>query len=120
MIDVSRPRNLGTLLRAPFRARNYKSVLNAFQICEEPVDVLRRYSTKSGDYPSLVKLRTPIGTIKLGVYSWHDMRTIHEIFLVEDYKTNASHKIIVDFGSQHRRLRRIFSHAVARFRGVSL
>ena len=99
MQDVSRSRNFGTLLRVPFKARNYRSVAKALQICEEPIDVLRRYSTKSGVYPTVVKLRTPVGNINLKVYSWHDMRTIHEIFLADDYKADATHKIIVDFGS---------------------
>ena len=99
MIDVSRSRNLGTLLRVPFRARNYRSVLNAFRTCEDPIDVLRRYATGSGVYPAVIKLRTPVGSVNLRVYSWHDTRTIYEIFLSEDYRTDTAPKIIVDFGS---------------------
>ncbi len=50
-------------------------------------------------YPTSVELRTPIGQISLNLYSWHDARTIHEIFLVEDYHIGGSEKVIVDYGS---------------------
>lgn len=99
MTDISHSRNLGTLLRAPFRARNCGSVLNAFQICEEPIDVLRRHSRQSGVYPAFIRLRTPDRAYQLKVYSWDDIRTIHGIFLVEDYITDNTQKMVVDFGS---------------------
>jgi FkbM family methyltransferase len=86
-------------LSAPFQRRQYQAVLAAARICSRPFDLLRRYATASGNYPASITLRTPIGQISLNVYSWHDTRTIHEIFLVEDYRIGNNKSIIVDYGS---------------------
>jgi FkbM family methyltransferase len=96
---LRRERNVAKWLRAPFQVRQYRAAMASTSVCANPVDFLRRYATTAGDYPASIRLRTPIGPISLDVYSWHDTRTIHEIFLAGDYVTDKSAKVIVDYGS---------------------
>jgi FkbM family methyltransferase len=37
--------------------------------------------------------------VSLTLHTWHDARTIHEIFLAEDYRIDHHAEIIVDYGS---------------------
>jgi FkbM family methyltransferase len=95
----SRNRHLSTWLRGAFDPRQYRGVVAAARICTHPVDLLRRYSGAPSPYPASVSLRTPAGTISLNLYTWHDARTVHEIFLAEDYRVENSKSVIVDYGS---------------------
>jgi FkbM family methyltransferase len=54
---------------------------------------------QNGSYPTDLNLSTPTGIVTLTLHSWHDARTIHEIFLAEDYRIDGKPNIIVDFGS---------------------
>ncbi len=96
---LNRERNFTKWLSAPFRPRQYRGAIAAVGICGRPLDFLRRYAAASGNYPTSIPLRTPTGQVSLEVYSWHDARTIHEIFLVEDYRLEAPANVIVDYGS---------------------
>jgi FkbM family methyltransferase len=97
--NLQRQRTISRLVKALTSPRQYKAALKALQVCVEPFDFLKRYGLKSGDYPAQVFLQTPIGRIGLHLYSWHDARTIHEIFLAEDYYIDNNQSIIVDYGS---------------------
>jgi FkbM family methyltransferase len=92
-------RSLWAHAKAVGRPSNYESVLMAARCCVDPVDLLWRYVRNAGSYPSVVKMRTPTGTIDIQVYSPDDIQTIHEIYLRGDYKFDNESKIIVDFGS---------------------
>jgi FkbM family methyltransferase len=92
-------RNVTKWLTAPFQRRQYRAVIAAGTICPRPLDLLRRYANLSRDYPASIPLRTPVGQISLDIYSWHDARTIHEIFLAEDYRTGGLENVFVDYGS---------------------
>ena len=97
--NLERHRRLSTWLGLPFRKRHYRAAFRARQICARPFDLLRRYAGLGGDYPASIELQTPIGQLPLTLYTWHDARTIHEIFLAEDYRIGPNDKIIVDYGS---------------------
>ena len=97
--NLTRERGPAKWLRAPFQARQYRGAIAAAKLCGRPLEFLGRYAKSSGDYPSSVLIRTPTGPVTLDLYSWHDARTIHEIFLVEDYRIGLSNSVIVDFGS---------------------
>jgi FkbM family methyltransferase len=92
-------RNVTKWLTAPFEQRHHRALIAAATICRRPFDLLRRYANISGDYPASIALRTPVGQISLVIYSWHDARTIHEIFLAQDYRTGGSENVFVDYGS---------------------
>jgi FkbM family methyltransferase len=94
-----RDRKIGRWLNAAFDGRQYRGVIAAASDCVHPVDFLRRYAGAPSHYPASVRLRTPTGQIVLDVYSWHDARTIHEIFLAKDYHIRDSESVIVDYGS---------------------
>ena len=97
--NLQRKRNLARIARAATGARQAKAAIEAFRSLARPLDFLRRYGTGRGSYPRTISIRTPSGDIFLTLYSWHDARTIHEIFLAGDYRIDNRPKIIVDFGS---------------------
>jgi FkbM family methyltransferase len=88
-----------SLFRAIVRPSNYSGVLKTLILCRSPIEFLRRYSLNSGTYPSQVALRTPIGTLQVGVYSPDDLQTINEIYFRGDYDCGNDAQVIVDFGS---------------------
>ena len=92
-------RDLARIARAATDPRQAKAATEAFRSLAGPLDFLWRYGTGRGSYPTNISIRTPSGDISLTLYSWHDARTIHEIFLAEDYRVDKRPKIIVDFGS---------------------
>jgi FkbM family methyltransferase len=96
---LARKRNIHSLVRAALSKRQYRAVLRALTVCSDPVGLLRNYALGSGSYPGEVALRTPAGNISLQVYGWHDLRTIHEVFLAEDYAIGRKAAVIVDYGS---------------------
>jgi FkbM family methyltransferase len=87
------------VVRALLQPRHYRSALAAVAIVRRPLSFLARYALGLGRYPSTVELKTPIGIVRLVVNSWHDLRTIHEIFCAGDYRAGPADKIIVDYGS---------------------
>lgn len=97
--ELFRSRNIHTVIRALNQRRHYVAAVEALKQCERPVDFLSRYATTRGNYPTAISLRTRIGPITLSLYSWHDSRTIHEIFFALDYEIDDSASIIVDYGS---------------------
>jgi FkbM family methyltransferase len=97
--QLARSRNIHSVVRAALSKRQHRAVLRALTVCSDPVGLLRDYALGSGSYPCEVALRTPAGNISLQVYSWHDLRTIHEIFLAEDYAIGRNAGVIVDYGS---------------------
>jgi FkbM family methyltransferase len=98
-IDVHRMRNLTRIVRAATDVRQAKATTEAFRSLTRPLDFLWRYGTGRGSYPTNISISTPSGAISPTLYSWHDTRTIHEIFLASDYRIDDRPKIIVDFGS---------------------
>jgi FkbM family methyltransferase len=87
------------LLRALMTPRHYRAALAALVTVRYPLPFLFDYAVGAGRYPSTVAIRTPIGTVSLVVNSWHDLRTIHEIFCAGDYLAEPSDQIVVDYGS---------------------
>jgi FkbM family methyltransferase len=96
---IGRSRNIRSVVRAALSKRQYRAALRALTVCSDPVGLLRNYALGSGSYPCEVALRTPAGNTSLQVYGWHDLRTIHEIFLAEDYAIGRKAGVIVDYGS---------------------
>ena len=87
------------VLHAFMQPRHYHSAAAAVRTVRRPFFFLARYALGIGRYPATIALRTPIGTLSLAVNSWHDLRTIHEIFCAGDYDATASDEVIVDYGS---------------------
>jgi FkbM family methyltransferase len=98
-IDLHRARTLARIARAATDARQAKAATKAFRSLARPLDFLWRYGTGRGSYPTNISIRTPTGDVSPTLYSWHDTRTIHEIFLAGDYRVDNRRKVIVDFGS---------------------
>lgn len=92
-------RNLLQLFKALFAKQHYIALINIFLICCNPFNFFKRYFLGSGNYPTKIALRTPLGKIKPEIYSYYDILTINEIFCRIDYKAKNDIKIIVDIGS---------------------
>jgi FkbM family methyltransferase len=92
-------RNLRSIVKAPFQGRHYLAAKNIFSLCKNPLNMLGRYVFRIGTYPTHVIVDTPIGKVRLNLYSFHDVMTINEIFFRNDYPTDVNDKVIVDFGS---------------------
>lgn len=104
MSELNRNRTLGSVIRALFQPRQYRAARTATIIIKRPFRFLSQYtfgqySIGHGQFPSHNSINTPIGTITLTANSWHDLRTIHEIFCAGDYPATASDTIVVDYGS---------------------
>jgi FkbM family methyltransferase len=98
-VDLLRRRNFRKVVRAAVQSRHYWAASRALILCSRPDEFLLRYVTGRGVYPCRSVLNTPIGRVSLTLHNWHDARTIHEIFLAEDYRIDRHAEIIVDYGS---------------------
>ena len=92
-------RELSSVLKAPFSKRHYIAAINSFSVYVYPIDAFGRYLLNHGNYPHTVLVKSKLGNIQLSVYSYHDMRTINEIFCRLDYLSDDTDKVFVDFGS---------------------
>jgi FkbM family methyltransferase len=84
---------------APFRPANYRALGGIVRDVERPLDFLWRYVTERGDYPGVVRLRTPLGPVELTVYSTADVTTVNEVFCRLDYRCDPAIRTVVDIGS---------------------
>jgi FkbM family methyltransferase len=92
-------RNLGQFLKAITGKQYYVAFLNMARICPDFLDVFVRYFLGKGEYPYVVKLRTPLGIVSPTLFFYYDMLTVNEIFFRLDYGTDNEKKVFVDFGS---------------------
>lgn len=92
-------RSRGRVVSAPFRLRNYRTLAGAIRTYTNPVQVLWRYVTNSGDYPYCISIRTPMGKCDLELYSFHDLRTVNEVFSRIEYPADARSQVVVDLGA---------------------
>jgi FkbM family methyltransferase len=92
-------RDVKRALRALLAKQHYIAATNMFRIYERPFEMYRRYLFALGDYPSLARIRTPLGPLALELYSYHDVQTVNEIFCRTDYRAEADESVFVDFGS---------------------
>ena len=85
-------------LTAPFRARNYRALVNTVLTYERPLDALNRYTRDRGRYPWTARVRTPTGVVELLVPHSHDVRTLNEVFARHDYGAGRP-RVVVDVGA---------------------
>jgi FkbM family methyltransferase len=94
-----RTRSPGALIRAPLRAYNYRSLVHSVGTFPAAGPVLWRYVTNRGTYPYRIRIRTPIGEIAPTLYSFHDIRTVNEVFNRLEYRATAEAHVVVDVGA---------------------
>lgn len=93
------PRSAWRFFLAPFRAANYRTVANSVRAFEHPAEVMYRYTTNRGDYPYDVTARTPTGPLTMTLPTFHDLRTVNEIFNRKDYPAGENVGVVVDLGA---------------------
>jgi FkbM family methyltransferase len=91
-------RSIGRILRAPFRATHYHSLLGSKVYAHWRESFLSRYVMGRGLYPAKCHLHSPIGDICLTLYSHDDSFTVQEIFGLQCYRASTE-TVIADFGS---------------------
>jgi FkbM family methyltransferase len=92
-------RDVSKVLRAFVGPQHYRAALGMLRVYHQPVDAYARYLFGCGAYPAEINLKTPIGDIRLKIYSYHDMITVNEVFCRLDYASTSQDKVFVDFGS---------------------
>lgn len=92
-------RPLTNLLAAPFAARHYRALWNTFRVGVDPWNGLRRYLVGGGEYPYVCRVRTPVGTVGVTLFSRDDVLTLNEVFYREDYRVANGIRTAVDFGA---------------------
>lgn len=93
------PRDPWRFFLAPFRAANYRTLVLSTRVFERPAAVLYRYLTNRGAYPYEIALKTPTGPLMIDLPSFHDLRTVNEIFNRQDYGTRDDIDVVVDLGA---------------------
>lgn len=96
---MNRTRGPGALRRAPLRPYNYWTLLRCVRTFADARSFLWRYVTNRGAYPYRIRIRTPLGEIAPTLYSFHDVRTVNEVFNRLEYPATAETEIIVDIGA---------------------
>jgi FkbM family methyltransferase len=69
------------------------------RVYDHPVQMLRRYLLKQGEYPFVARLKSPAGPLSVTLHSYHDLLTVNEIFCRGDYSIPGQLRTVVDFGS---------------------
>lgn len=99
-IKARHQRSLTTILRALVAKQHAVALFNILRFCDRPVDFLKRYLARGGGvYPDAYTIKTPIGPVRITVFTPDDVMTINEIFFRLDYQVDNRPKIYVDFGS---------------------
>jgi len=93
-------RPVGFIARNAVQPRNYAALANMVRRYPRPVDAARRYFLARGSYPVRFPVRTPAGTMRPTLWSYHDMITLQEMFCREDYGVRGgAPRTVVDIGS---------------------
>ncbi len=94
-----RDRAPSVLLTAPFRSKNWRAARSCLRTVDRPGAFLWRYLTNSGTYPHRVTIRTPVGPVRLTLFSRHDLLTVNEVFCRRDYGDGVGLATVVDVGA---------------------
>jgi FkbM family methyltransferase len=92
-------RDLSKVLRAFVGPQHYRAALGMLRVYNRPVDAYARYLFGCGVYPAEINVKTPIGNIRLMIYSYHDMITVNEVFCRQDYPSTSKDQVFVDLGA---------------------
>lgn len=87
------------IIRAPIRRKHWHSLRRFPLVFRDPIRAMPRYLTTRGIYPWSVGLRTPLGAIRPTLYSYHDLRTVVEVFSRQDYGDGSDLRVVVDVGA---------------------
>lgn len=93
------PRDPWRFFLAPFQAANYRTLARSVRTFQRPFSALYRYATNRGVYPYEIGVKTPTGPLAISLPSFHDLRTVNEIFNRGDYGTRKDISVVVDLGA---------------------
>ena len=62
-------RGFGKIAGSVLHRRNYIAARNMLRVYEHPVEIFRRYLTGAGTYPTVIRVRTPLGWVSLQLYT---------------------------------------------------
>lgn len=92
-------RSIWLIARNAARPVNYVALARFARVYDRPLAAAARYFFGSGEYPSTVRVRTPMGIQPVTLFNGQDAITLHEIFCREDYRCPSPPRIVVDLGS---------------------
>lgn len=93
-----RDRTLRAWLAAPFGRRHWRALQNLRRV-RPAGQFLWRYLSQTGTYPWRPLVRTPLGTLQPLLRSRHDLLTLHEVLLREDYRIGGEPVRVLDIGA---------------------
>lgn len=92
-------RNITSIASSLFEKRHYKALLNMIWLYPDFLNCFYRYFFGKGNYPFVIRVRTPTGLKRITLYSHDDILTVNEIFCREDYYVSNNIKDVCDIGS---------------------
>lgn len=92
-------RDVRRIAGAVLDRRHWHALRRMFQVYEQPMRAIFRYATNSGAYPWQPGLRTPLGTVRPELTSYHDLLTVNEVFCRNDYGEGRHARTVVDIGA---------------------
>jgi FkbM family methyltransferase len=92
-------RPLKNIVGAFVKKQFYIAFVNILKNFDQPVEILKRYIFRVGEYPKKFHIKTPVSKHTACLYSSDDMMTLVECFGKLDYPAWNSISCVVDFGS---------------------
>lgn len=92
-------RKASKVLGAVFQPQHYRALFNMWRLYPRFLENLWRYASGEGTYPYDIQVRTPVGTLSIRLYSYHDILTVNEIFCRRDYPAEEDLRFVLDLGS---------------------
>lgn len=92
-------RKVSEYTQAMFQPQHYLALYRMWQRYPRFWDMTWRYFSGTGEYPCDVEVRTPVGMVKIRLYTYHDILTVNEIFCREDYPAGEDLRTVLDLGS---------------------
>lgn len=91
--------NPGDWLKALGEPQHVRALANMVRLYPRFAENFWRYVSSRGSYPHDVEVRTPTGTVRVRIFSFHDMMTVNEVFCRNDYPAGPALRYVLDIGA---------------------
>jgi FkbM family methyltransferase len=93
-------RRLSSVIYSIFNYKNYLSLIKANSVYQDTnIDFFKGYILQKGDFPKIVRLKTPTEVHMVEILNSLDYFTINEVFCWEIYRCDTNPKVFLDLGS---------------------
>lgn len=92
-------RSFSTFIKRIVKIENYVAIIRFFKVHKSPFKSIFNEIFSSGKYPRILFFNSPLGEVKVNLYSYNDFSTFNLIFCRQDYLYITNQNIILDIGS---------------------